>query len=217
LKKLIPIIASLVALAGASNALAASNTANDACPTDAKQVVGSAALAVTVGGTSTATFTIPAGCPSVQVSLVSYTHTAPFFTWENASDEVVFDQHTLTYGPGAHSISVNTPNCFYQVDLVQGTPIEKLGPADSNNFYSRQFRLVAADNGGTQACVPPPPPPVVTVITVAKITDVCGNIIGNQAKTPKGDVRKNGGCYPIQVKGKKIHKKKKPAVLPYTP
>jgi hypothetical protein len=211
-KSILTIFVAALSLIGATTASAKSNDSTP-CPTDAKQVVGNAALSVTVGGTSTATFTIPAGCPSVQVSLVSYTHSAPFFTWENAQDEVVFDTHTLTYGPGSHSISVNTPNCFYQVDLVEGTPIVKLGPADSNNFYSRQFRLVAADNGGTQACVAAPP--VVTAVAVP--LDVCKNIAGAQATTPKGDVRKANICTPVKVKGKKIHKTAKPKVLPYTP
>jgi hypothetical protein len=291
-KSLITLIAT-IALFVVPNALASTTTAKaDSCPTDPKLVVGAATLDAHQGGTSTATFTIPASCPSVQVSLVSYTHSAPFFTWENAKDEVVSDRHTVTFGPGAHSISVSTPDCYYQVDLVQGDVIEKLGPADSNNFYSRQNRLVLSDNAGSKSCTPPvvtiappvvpptvvtiaPPvaaPPVVTqtqtqtqtitviinqpaapvaaidvcgniegiqtqvpagmdvdvkgncaapvvvaAVTVAKIADSCLNLKGIQKTVPKGDVKKAGICSPIQVKGKKIHKKAKPKALPYTP
>jgi hypothetical protein len=180
-KTLLTLIAT-IALFVVPNALASTAAAKASCPTDPTVVVGNAALSAHQGGTSTATFTIPAECPSVQVSLVSYTHSAPFFTWENAQDEVVSDSHTLTYGPGAHSISVSTPDCYYQVDLVQGDVIQKLGPASSNNFYSRQNRLVAADNGGNKSCVPP-------------VVDSCPNLAGVQNGVPSGYIKDgNGNC-----------------------
>jgi hypothetical protein len=45
---------------------------------------------------------------------------------------------------------VQIPICDYQVDLVCGGVIDKLGPAGSNVFYTPQGRLIDADNEGTE-------------------------------------------------------------------
>jgi PKD repeat protein len=39
---------------------------------------------------------------------------------------------------------------YYQVDFVEGEPLENLGPADSDNFYSDQHRLVRAAHGSSE-------------------------------------------------------------------
>ncbi len=39
---------------------------------------------------------------------------------------------------------------YYQVDLVRGEPLEELGPADSDNFYSDQARLIQHMHGSTE-------------------------------------------------------------------
>ncbi|WP_226023018.1 CARDB domain-containing protein [Halomicrobium salinisoli] len=39
---------------------------------------------------------------------------------------------------------------YYQVDLVRGEPMENLGPADSDNFYSDQARLIQHAHGSTE-------------------------------------------------------------------
>jgi hypothetical protein len=238
MRKLIVILI-FAALAVAPNALAGGTAVNDTCPDDPKQAIQNVSLNVTQGGAGTANFTVNPGCSSVQVSLVSYTHSAPFFTWENSVDEVVYARKTQTLGPGNYSFTVQVPNCFYQVDLVRGDVIEKLGPADSNNFYSRQNRLVAAENGGVGACLPVVATPPVDVCVNLKDSqtevpsglirnaegvcapkpkpDVCKNLAGSQTKTPKGKVRKNGNCVTVQVKGKKQVSVPKPKALPYTP
>lgn len=149
------------------------------CPAD-PLTANSGILGAVPGGTATASITIAAGC-SVDVSLVSYEAPSASFTFESAGQQVLFGSQTVS-GAGLHTLSVNVPNCFFQVDLVFGQPITNLGPADSNNFYFRQGRLIAGVNGGTTACVhdteesPPPigtvttPPVVVTPVVVTTPT-----------------------------------------------
>jgi hypothetical protein len=103
--------------------------------------------------TVVASFTVPSNC-SVPLSLVSYTAPGPSFDANTADKQTVFD-HTpdgAAYGAGHHSLTVKVPACYFQVDFVRGAIIDKFGPAGSNNFYSPQGRLIAADNGGSTAC-----------------------------------------------------------------
>lgn len=85
-------------------------------------------------------------------SLVSYTAPEGTFVAEHASQQKIFDFDTKTYGAGTHSLTVTVPDCYFQIDFVCGIPIDKLGPAGSNIFYTPQDRLISADNGGTSAC-----------------------------------------------------------------
>ena len=97
------------------------------------------------------TFTVPQG-GSADLSLVSYTAPSSSFDANSASQQVVFDEDSPgTVGPGTYTLTVQIPNSYYQVDLVCGGIIEKLGPAGSNVFYTPQGRLIDADNGGTEA------------------------------------------------------------------
>lgn len=211
------LVASLIfaTLALAPNALAGGNAVTDACPSDNKQKIQNVSLSVTQGGDTTARFTINPACSTVKVSLVTYTHSAPFFTWENSVDERVYQRKTQVLGPGSYSLTVKTPNCYYQADLVEGEVIEQLGPAGTNNFYTPQGRLIAAENGGDRACTAETAPVIQTV-------DVCKNIAGDQETVPEGRVKKGDNCVVVAVKGKKkvtVKGKKapKPKKLPYTP
>jgi len=194
LKKLLITLIALVALALVPSALASGKVSADTCPTDVSSLIANVTLTPNPGGVSTATFTIPAGC-IVKVSLVSYTAASATFTWDNASQEAVDDQVTENLGAGTHTMSVKTPNCYYQVDLVEGEVIAQFGPYATNpgNFYTPQGRLAASANGGDNACVAAavvPAAPLVAPVTT-------------------------------QVKAKKIHRHhktvKKPKTLPYTP
>jgi hypothetical protein len=97
------------------------------------------------------------GCSEIQLSLVSYTAPSNAFDANTASQQVVFDSKTADFDAGLHTWTVNMPNCYFQVDLVYGTVIEHLGPANSNNFYGTQGRLITALNGGTTTCEVPQP------------------------------------------------------------
>ena len=98
-------------------------------------------------------FTIAAGCTDKELSLVAYTAPSASVTRATADKLAVFDKDTGTFGAGTHVLEVDVPDCFFQVDFVTGAVIDHFGPADSNNFYSDQGRLIDNDNGGNAACV----------------------------------------------------------------
>jgi len=194
MKTLLALTATLAVVVGLT--VAPSALADSPCPTDVHALLGNAQIDVNVGGTSTATFTIPAGCV-VKVSLVSYTASAPEFTWENGSDEVVYDQLTENLGSGTHTLAIKTPDCYYQLDLVEGEVITSFGPYDTdpNNFYTPQGRLAASANGGTTACVAAPSVAITTIKAAPK---------------PKTKPK-------VTVKKHKKTKAHRPKALPYTP
>jgi hypothetical protein len=102
------------------------------------------------GDTVKVTFTIS---EPETVSFVSYTAPDPYFDANDASEQKIFDVATGVYTrAGTYSLTITVPNCYYQVDLVCGLPIDQLGPAGSNIFYTPQGRLHDSDNGGTTPC-----------------------------------------------------------------
>jgi protocatechuate 3,4-dioxygenase beta subunit len=107
------------------------------------------------GDTVTVTFTYK-GTTNDELTLVSYTATGSSFDANTASQQAIYQTVTqAVVGDGkshTYSITVQIPNCYYQIDFVCGPPIDHFGPAGSNVFYSAQGRLISADNGGTQAC-----------------------------------------------------------------
>lgn len=151
----------LLALAFGANAAAAATslaatatsvTQTVTCPSGMAQLdTWGAIQGASQGGTASVSFTVAAGC-NVQLSLVSYKAPAAAFSADTASQQTVFDTATATLAAGAHTLSVDVPNCFFQVDFVIGQPITNLGPAGSNNLYSAQGRLISAINGGTSSC-----------------------------------------------------------------
>ncbi len=114
--------------------------------------VSDAHMTVVQGGTATATFTIHAACAAVQMSFVSYSTPWPEFHSDQAELEKLFDSKTEVLGAGLHTMTVSVPNCFYQVDLVQGPVIAQLGPSGTDNYYGAQNRRILAENGGTGPC-----------------------------------------------------------------
>jgi len=117
------------------------------------------------GDTVQVTFTVT--MPD-QLTLVSYI--APTSSWNQsvAYEQQIFDQATGTFLPGpnntprTYSLTVQIPNCYYQIDFVCGPAISELAPPtyngnsygpDSNNvLYHAEQRCISSDNGGTQAC-----------------------------------------------------------------
>jgi hypothetical protein len=101
----------------------------------------------------TANFTVTGNSPAL-VSLVTYDAPGATFDANTASQQVIVDESSQLLSPGPHSLTVHLPDNFYQVDFVAGAPINQLGPAGGNIFYSAENRLLSADNEGTQAFSP---------------------------------------------------------------
>lgn len=104
-------------------------------------------------------FTVAASAGYKTYSLVSYKSPYATFVRAEAHRQEVFDYKTITVGPdgGTFCLEVNVPDCFFQVDFVKGCIIERLGPANTNNFYGDQGRLIAYAQGGKASCVPDKP------------------------------------------------------------
>ena len=73
---------------------------------------------------------------------------------------MIYQQATGTFAPGTHSISVQIPTSYYQIDFVCGSSINQLepnqngdayGPDSANILYHAQDRFISSDNGGTTA------------------------------------------------------------------
>lgn len=114
------------------------------------------------GTTATGRFTVPAGCPGTHVLMASYT--APNGTdGKPYTAQKLFASKRDKFGPGAHSLSVQLPNCYYQVDLARGTVL----PNFNSTTYtaSPQHILLAAKHGGTQPCEKKPAPPAPPAVT----------------------------------------------------
>jgi hypothetical protein len=99
------------------------------------------------GDTVQAFFTVRRG-ETAQVTLVSYTALGATFDPTTAGQQAISDVQSGTFGPGTHSLTVQVPNQFFQVDFVLGAAIDHFGPAGSKIFYTPQHRLISADNGG---------------------------------------------------------------------
>jgi len=112
---------------------------------------------VTSGDSVMVNFTLADGCKDVALALVSYEAPSATFSRASADKQVLFqEQHGNFSGSG--TLAVTVPGCFYQVDFVRGLALTHLGPANSNNFYSDQGRLLDADNGGSVVCHQVTPP-----------------------------------------------------------
>ena len=110
------------------------------------------------GDLVTVNFTVkPTLGKNVVASFMTYTAPESYFNANTASQQKVYDLVTGSYAPGVtYNLTVRVPNCNYQIDLVTGLAIDKLGPANSNIFYSPQSRLLSADNQGSNVCIANP-------------------------------------------------------------
>jgi hypothetical protein len=102
------------------------------------------------GDTIVVNVTVAKWAGPTTVSFVSYHATGPTFDPNTASQQVIAQDVAGTFGPGPHTLTLQVPQGFYEVDFVLGAAIDHFGPAGSNVFYSAQHRLISADNGGTQ-------------------------------------------------------------------
>jgi hypothetical protein len=149
---------------GALVAEAATNQAPATCEQSGNQLVQNVSFTTSEGTFPTlaghvqpgdhvvVNFTVPANC-SVVLSFVSYQAPGATYDPNTASQQTVFNaQDSVTFSAGNHSMAVDVPPCFFQVDFVRGAVIQHLGPAGSSNFYDAQGRLVSSGTGGTSAC-----------------------------------------------------------------
>ncbi len=71
----------------------------------------------------------------------------------------LFKHVTETFGVGTHKLTVQAPDCFYQIDLVRGT--SPTGP-NGGAVYTKGS-LMGSLHGGTKSCVETPETPTTSV------------------------------------------------------
>jgi hypothetical protein len=104
---------------------------------------------VTEGDTVTVNFTVAAG-KTVRLTLVVYHASGP--NGGSLPLQEIADVDTGLFSAGRHSLSVDVPDCYFQIDFVGGFAINRFGPSGSNIRYGAQGRLIAAESGGTKVC-----------------------------------------------------------------
>jgi hypothetical protein len=172
---------------GADGSHSSVTTTQDSCPSS---VTTSGPITIGGGGAQVS-FTVAAACAGVEVTLVSYAAPSAAFDESAADQQVLFRATTMTALSGPQLLTVEVPDCFFQVDFVYGPPLQTLGPAGTGNFYGAQGRLILFATGGVNSCststttatsstataTPPPTtaptttaPPTTTVATVATVS-----------------------------------------------
>ena len=133
-------------------------TACNGTPTSFSSLGGNTAQGDTVKVSFTNTMST-----SETFTLVSYI--APSNSWNAATayEQQIYQEQSVTLAAGGSgSLTVQIPNCYYQIDFDCGPAINVLvpqtyngcayGPDNANITYHAEDRYIDSDNGGTQAC-----------------------------------------------------------------
>lgn len=148
------VLALVVGLAGWGATLASAQVSTTCAANSGVTVTNPLTIA---NGSATVGVTVAQGCTGVQLSLVSYQAPSGTYSEQTADQQVLYRSTTQTLSAGSYTLSVDVPSCYYQLDLVYGSPIQQLGPAGTDNFYGKQGRLISTMTGGSSVCTPPPP------------------------------------------------------------
>ena len=98
------------------------------------------------GDQITAFVTIVPDCTGVSIGLAAYQAQAP--RYDPQLEQVLHAQDTRVVGTGQQQLAVAVPDCYFQVDLVVGPVLARIGPPSD---YYRQ-RQVDYATGGTSVC-----------------------------------------------------------------
>lgn len=138
---------------------------------------------LSANGVATGTFTVTGDDDCQQTVTLS--------AWEapNAAKGQPYDQQKLvshvtgTFGPGKHSLSIQVPDCFYQLDMIRGA--NAAGPTGTAEYVKGS--LIGSLHGGTKTCevTPPVTPPTLpntgvgsNVVVASLVATVLGTAFG---------------------------------------
>ena len=156
------ILSIMVIAAPIANLTANAASANPNNPNDKRCFTQYNAKADVVykNGYAVATFTVPKACKErQQVSLAVYKINDGI--WQNRlNNQYLYASKTHWYAPGTHSITVVTPNCAWQADLVKGMPANLAATGQP------QPHLAAKVGGDKVPCKQTPVKPVTPVTPV---------------------------------------------------
>jgi hypothetical protein len=133
------------------------NQTNAVCPTDRSAQLltwGPDLDGANANESYTVNFTVAPGC-ELPLTLMSFTVDGP----GGLSDQSVYKSATGTFAAGSHSLTVATPNCYYQLDFA-------FGGVRQDAYFGDD--LIDADTGGDHYCTgavaTPTPTPTPTVL-----------------------------------------------------
>ncbi|MDP9378693.1 MAG: hypothetical protein M3Q29_00825 [Chloroflexota bacterium] len=141
-------VAALTVVGGTQSAAAAESTQQTGkagCPEG--ETVSIESMEVRQGAAARVAFEVSEGCGGVQLTFATYEANQPEF--DATQKQTLYRHVTRRFQPGTHTLSLPTPNCYYQVDLVYGKVIETVGPG---NFY--EWRVIGHNEGGDRSCGP---------------------------------------------------------------
>lgn len=88
--------------------------------------------------------------------------------WEPGQVQTLYREDSVA-GPGLKTLSVEVPECMFQIDLFRGEGIGTVGETATPVYGDR---LIDADNGGEGECTGPETPTTTTTTTVPVVTTV---------------------------------------------
>lgn len=107
---------------------------------------------------------------TITMSIVTFK--APSADAQPLYEQKLYDYTTETFGPGAHQLTTNLPNCYYQADLMVGTRLDWSEPDETPKKIKMPVNGVWPDMGlrdfkigGNQKCEVPTTPQVKPVTT----------------------------------------------------
>lgn len=136
------------------------------------------------GKTITATLKAGDDCVGPMVSLVSYNTTAADGMPRNK--QTLHDSQTKALAATPITLTANVPDCYYQLDLAYGQPLDLTKGVD----YDGRTNLLWAVLGGNKACAAatPTPSPTATATPTPTATPVTGNTTPTPTNTPNVSV-----------------------------
>lgn len=111
-------------------------------------------------GKATVTFKVTGTNCNLDVTIIAWK--APNgTTGKPFSQQKLYAHTTGKFSTGIHTLTVDLPDCYFQVDTVTGTKLT----GSTGGAHNYDSRMVAFMHGGTQKCVDKPKPPVTPPVT----------------------------------------------------
>ena len=139
------------------------------------------AKSFTVSGASvTAKFTL-SGSKDCKFDMSLFTFEAPAANAMPVKDQTLYNYKTGTFGPGTHTLTAQMPQCYHQLDIVTGKPLEAKKGDRANDVINlnnnvNQGRIGSAGKynahvhdaliGGNKPCTKPKQPVVEPPVVV---------------------------------------------------
>lgn len=107
-------------------------------------------------GTVTAQFKVE-GDSTCKKDVVFASWKAPSRSGYPLKDQTLFDYKTANFGVGVHTLTIKYPDCYWQLDLLEGTkPTADDGSAD---YGFGKVHMLDTAHGGTKSCTETPVTP----------------------------------------------------------